>query len=129
MRKLVLIPVVVVTGFLLFAFLQPSAAAAVARTVTASLPVQVALVGSSSLAASEQSSQSQSDASNRNDAGSASHRSATSDSTGAFLASDVSQHAVSTTPRQNCGRFGNGFHGGKHLFVCPNRPFPAPANH
>ncbi len=27
----------------------------------------------------------------------------------------------------NCGRFGYGYHGGKHLFGCPNRPFPSPA--
>ena len=37
-----------------------------------------------------------------------------------------------TDPREpsvslNCRRFGYGYHGGKHLFVCPNRPFPAPA--
>jgi hypothetical protein len=27
----------------------------------------------------------------------------------------------------NCGRFGNGHHGGKHDFTCPNQWFPAPA--
>jgi hypothetical protein len=37
-------------------------------------------------------------------------------------------HSVSTAGQVNCGRFGGGFHGGKHLFVCPNPPFPPPAN-
>jgi hypothetical protein len=37
-------------------------------------------------------------------------------------------HSVSTPSQENCGRFGNGFHGGKHLMTCPNRPFPPPAN-
>jgi len=35
-----------------------------------------------------------------------------------------SVHSISTGANENCGRFGDGFHGGKHLFVCPNRPFP-----
>ena len=33
--------------------------------------------------------------------------------------------AVATAGRVNCGRFGNGFHGGKHDFICPNKAFPA----
>ena len=32
--------------------------------------------------------------------------------------------AVATAGRVNCGRMGNGFHGGKHDFVCPNQVFP-----
>ena len=31
---------------------------------------------------------------------------------------------VQSSFHTNCGRFGYGYHGGKHLFVCPNRPFP-----
>jgi hypothetical protein len=38
------------------------------------------------------------------------------------------EHAVATAGEMNCGRFGNGFHGGKHDFTCPNRPFPEPAS-
>ena len=34
---------------------------------------------------------------------------------------------VSTGVGVNCGRFGYGYHGGKHLFTCPNSPQPAPA--
>ncbi len=34
---------------------------------------------------------------------------------------------VSTGVGVNCGRFGYGYHGGKHLFICPNSPQPAPA--
>jgi len=37
------------------------------------------------------------------------------------------EHEVATAGKMNCGRFGNGTHGGKHDFTCPNRPFPAPA--
>ena len=37
-------------------------------------------------------------------------------------------HSVSTFGQVNCGRFGGGFHGGKHLVVCPNPPYPPPAN-
>src|SRR3989442_15962124 len=32
--------------------------------------------------------------------------------------------AVATAGRVNCGRMGNGFHGGKHDFICPNQVFP-----
>lgn len=35
--------------------------------------------------------------------------------------------AVQTGVGVNCGRFGYGYHGGKHLLICPNRPFPSPA--
>jgi hypothetical protein len=28
----------------------------------------------------------------------------------------------------NCGRFGYGYHGGKHLMPCPNPVYPSPAN-
>src|ERR1700716_910081 len=28
----------------------------------------------------------------------------------------------------DCGRFGYGYHGGKHGATCPNRIFPPPAN-
>jgi hypothetical protein len=37
-------------------------------------------------------------------------------------------HAVATFGQVNCGRYGGGYHGGKHLFVCPNPPYPPPAN-
>jgi hypothetical protein len=32
--------------------------------------------------------------------------------------------AVATAGHVNCGRLGNGFHGGKHDFICPNKVFP-----
>jgi len=34
---------------------------------------------------------------------------------------------VKSAAHTNCGRFGNGYHGGKHNFVCPNAPGPPPA--
>jgi hypothetical protein len=36
------------------------------------------------------------------------------------------EHAVATAGEMNCGRFGNGHHGGKHDFTCPNTLFPEP---
>jgi len=36
------------------------------------------------------------------------------------IAPGPNQHAFGA----NCGRFGYGYHGGKHHFPCPNRPFP-----
>jgi hypothetical protein len=37
-------------------------------------------------------------------------------------------HEVATAGDVNCGRYGNGHHGGKHDFTCPNRPFPEPVS-
>jgi len=34
------------------------------------------------------------------------------------------QHTVATAGKMNCGRFGNGTHGGGHDFICKNTPFP-----
>jgi len=34
---------------------------------------------------------------------------------------------VKSAAHTNCGRFGDGYHGGKHNFVCPNAPGPPPA--
>jgi hypothetical protein len=44
-----------------------------------------------------------------------------------LLVSSPVGHDVGTAGEMNCGRFGNGHHGGKHDFICPNRPFPEPA--
>src|SRR2546425_1470593 len=37
---------------------------------------------------------------------------------------DVAPGPVQHASGVNCGRFGYGYHGGKHMFICPNRPFP-----
>ena len=33
------------------------------------------------------------------------------------------KHSQASRSHDNCGRFGNGLHGGKHLLICPNTPF------
>jgi len=39
-------------------------------------------------------------------------------------AGDIGAGPVQAALHPNCGRFGYGYHGGKHNFICPNRPFP-----
>ena len=116
MKKLVLIPTVIVTAFLALAFLMPATAATVIRSVAPGAQIGLASAmsaGSERVAAAPASQVSSRSASQ----GSASQR----------LVSSQSGHEVGTAGEMNCGRFGNGFHGGKHDAVCPNRPFPQPA--
>ena len=124
MRKLILIPTIVITGFLALAFVQPAGAAGLVRAVApglhVALPAAVSAAGGSVLRVVARASGS--GASSQSLAGSAQGADQVTNSAAA------NPHSVSTTSRQNCGRFGNGFHGGKHLFVCPNRPFPFPPN-
>ena len=120
MRKLILIPTIVITGFLALAFVQPAGAAGLVRAVAPGLhvdfPAAVSAAGGSVLGVAARASGS--GASSQSRAGLAQGSDA--------VANPATVHSVSTASRQNCGRFGNGFHGGKHLFVCPNRPFPFP---
>ena len=39
----------------------------------------------------------------------------------------VNPPPVNDAGHTNCGRFGYGYHGGKHDFVCPSPPAPPPA--
>ena len=120
MKKLLLIPTVVVTAFLALAFLMPATAANMIRSVA---PVaQISLASSMStrsetLAAAPASKVSSSSGSSTSAQG----------STTQLLVSSPAGHDVGTAGEMNCGRFGNGHHGGKHDFICPNRPFPQPA--
>jgi hypothetical protein len=95
MKKLVLIPTVVITAFLSLAFLMPATASGIVRT---------------------------------NPQGTSTQSTTTPQMAGRDAMVDPASHEVSTAGHSNCGRFGNGFHGGKHDFTCPNRPFPAPAS-
>jgi hypothetical protein len=122
MKKLVVVPFTIITGFVVFSFGMPSTAASVLNTFAPSL-----VAGASSSSAANARLQS----------GAAAQKDGTSQLSGSRASqvanpgvgfSSSTGHTVSTAAHSNCGRFGNGFHGGKHLFVCPNRPFPAPAS-
>jgi hypothetical protein len=122
MKKLILIPTTLVTGLLALAFVLPGQATGVLRAVAPSVHIGTPSVisaggGSSTTVASHSNAGT---APSRTSSSSASSQSPS----GQLFAASV--NGVSTPSQQNCGRFGNGFHGGKHLFVCPNRPFPAP---
>lgn len=134
MKKLLLLPVVLTTLILAFAFMMPATAAGVLRSLApaghVSWPAVLSAptrnevaarpagstgnVGSSALPG--ESSSPGGSSSTRPD--SASRPLVTIQELG---------HAVATAGQVNCGRFGGGFHGGKHLDVCPNTVYPLPA--
>jgi hypothetical protein len=121
-KKLLLIPTVVLTAFLALAFLMPATAANVIRSVAPA--AQISLSNrSETLAAAPASKVSASRVSS-----SLGSQTSAEGSTTQLLVSSPAGHDVGTAGEMNCGRFGNGFHGGKHDFICPNRPFPQPPN-
>jgi hypothetical protein len=137
MKRLILIPVTIVTAFLAFAFLQPSTAGgvlhAVAPTLLAALPATISQATGAGLnaPANNGGSGSSAQASGQGSDKSSRATGALSNPSDALVnpeTKSTTSHAVSTAGQVNCGRFGGGFHGGKHLFVCPNPPFPPPAN-
>jgi hypothetical protein len=120
MKKLILIPTIVMTAFLALAFVAPAAATGMLRTVApasqaghVSAPAVQFAIGGTGLVSSAKSGQGN-----------------TIQAPGSSSASTSAAegHSVSTAGHSNCGRFGDGFHGGKHDFICPNRPFPAAAS-
>jgi hypothetical protein len=139
LKKLLLVPVVLVTGFLAFAFLMPATAATLVRSVAPvahlSLP-SVLSAGSQVGDAAAPAASTGAAGSSTLPGGSASAGSSSSQGSSATLQGSASQplvsvqdrnHEVATAGHPNCGRFGDGMHGGKHDFTCPNRPFPEPA--
>jgi hypothetical protein len=133
MKKLLLAPVVLMTAFLAFAFLMPATAAGVVRSVApiahVALPAVLTLGSQNQTAAKPAGSQ------DVNSPASSGGTSASRASSNTTLQDSASQplisvndrgHAVATSGHPNCGRFGDGMHGGKHDFTCPNRPFPDP---
>lgn len=136
MKKLVLVPITILTALLAFAFLQPSTAGgvlhAVAPALVAALPSTISQDNGSELNAPSNDRGSGSSAQPLGQGGAPSSKSGSLSNpsdTQVFPDTKVDTvHAVSTAGQVNCGRFGGGFHGGKHLFVCPNPPFPPPAN-
>ena len=134
LKKLLVIPATLVTGLLAAAFLSPATASKAVQVVVA----EVHIVGAPSLTALVNGQQGSTKEGSSASSGTPSQGSASGGSAVASRGSaDPSaadqqsylRHSLATPPDENCGRFGGGFHGGKHLLVCPNQPFPPPANH
>ena len=141
MKKLLLIPTVLMTVLLAISFLMPARAAMVLQSVAPAAHISfpsVLVARSGNQAASTTSGTTGSAGSSAllrglsSSAGSSSSAGASTllmGETGeVVLSTQGGGHTVSTPSRDNCGRFGDGSHGGKHDFTCPNRPFPAPAS-
>ena len=135
MKKLLLLPVVLTTLLLAFAFIMPATAANVFR----SLAPATHLTWPSVLSAGSGNEVAARPAASAANPGSAALPGVSSSPGGSSLTRQDSTsrpsitvqdrgHAVATAGRVNCGRFGGGFHGGKHLDVCPNPVYPLPAN-
>jgi hypothetical protein len=128
MKKLLLVPVVMMTGLLAFAFLMPATAATVLRSVAPAAHLTVPSV----LSAGSKDGAAAQPAGSTGTVGSAASSSRASTLQGSasqpLISVNDREHAVATAGEVNCGRFGNGTHGGKHDFTCPNRPFPEPAS-
>ena len=126
MKKLLLIPTVLTTIVLAVAFFVPATASGVVRSGAQLILTPVAPALASSIAGTASSAgQVPSSVSTRSSSQSSVNRSSGNSLSADALGPSVG-HSMGTP--SNCGRFGNGFHGGKHNFPCPNRPFPAPAN-
>jgi hypothetical protein len=134
-KKLLLLPVVLTTVVLAYAFIMPATAANVLRSLAPaahlSLPSVISAGSGNEVAARP--------AEPAGNPGSAALPGAPSSPGGSSSTRQDSTsrpsitvqdrgHAVATAGRVNCGRFGGGFHGGKHLDVCPNPVYPLPAN-
>ena len=127
MKRFLLIPATFVTALLAVAFVSPAAASSAVRAVVPALH----LVGASTfaLASGNQAGSSGSSVTSSGNSATLGSSSQSASSNGSSLEIPAVGHSQATPSNENCGRFGNGFHGGKHLFVCPNRPFPPPPNH
>jgi hypothetical protein len=134
MKKLILIPTVVMTVFLALAFLMPATASGIVKTVAPALQTghasvlvlhfsQAGMISSTG-AASSGSTQT----ARFGTQGTSTQSTTTPQMAPRDTMIDPASHEVSTAGHSNCGRFGDGFHGGKHEAPCPNRPFPPPAS-
>lgn len=144
MRKLLVVPVTVMTVALVAAFLMPAAASGAVQTVLPGVRAGVKLVapgiltGAVGFAAGSKGTPSVGSQAKPVDVFQANQplNGTVSGAQSSSLpgTSEISNrpldrgHGVATAGRMNCGRFGNGFHGGKHDFTCPNQPFPAAAS-
>jgi hypothetical protein len=131
MKKLILlIPTMIVTAFLALSFLLPGTAAGVIRSVAPALPPVLAgvlaVVPAGNGIAAPPANADAAPAAGQGSSGSAAQPKAPPVTSNAQGAVDHGGHSVATAGQTNCGRFGNGHHGGKHDFTCPNPPFPEP---
>ncbi len=126
MKKFLLIPATLLTALLAVAFVSPAAASSAVRAVVPAL--HLVGVSTSALASGERATTAGSSLTSNGNSATLGSSSQSAGSDSAALEIPAVGHSVATGG-ENCGRFGNGFHGGKHLFVCPNRPFPPPPNH
>jgi hypothetical protein len=131
-KKLILIPSIVITGFLAFAFLRPATVVRVLGVVAPALHVGIPATSTVALGSGLTAPGGSGGAASGPGAAGAPTSTGTTtnhaDGSTILIEQTSTGHILSTPPQENCGRFGNGFHGGKHLFVCPNAPFPRPAN-
>ena len=135
MKKLLLLPVVLTTLLLAFAFIMPATAANVLRSLAPAthlnLPTVISAGSGNEVAARPTASAANPGSAALPGASSAPGGSSSTRQDSTSRPSITVQdrgHAVATAGRVNCGRFGGGFHGGKHLDVCPNPVYPLPAN-
>ena len=135
MKKLLLLPVVLTTLVLAFAFIMPATAANVFRSLAPaahlSFPSVLSAGSGNEVAARPAASAANPGSAALPGAASAPGGSSLTRPDSASRPSITVQdrgHAVATAGHVNCGRFGGGFHGGKHLDVCPNPVYPLPAN-
>ena len=134
MRKLILIPTIVLTCLLALSFALPGEAHGMFRAVAPSLHLNLpsvfsaASVGSPVTAGTNRTQNSTARPTSVGGASTSLTASEPSNQSDPSSPAVQDTHDVATTGHSNCGRFGNGFHGGKHLLVCPNRPFPGAVN-
>jgi hypothetical protein len=135
MKKLLLIPVVLMTGLLAFAFLMPATAATVLRSFAPAAHLSVPSVlsaGSRTETAAKPDAGTGDAGASAPSGGSSPSRAPSSTRQGSTSQPSISivdrGHAVATAGQVDCGRYGNGSHGGKHDLTCPNKSFPEPVN-
>ncbi|HEY9287742.1 MAG TPA: hypothetical protein VIT43_06945 [Candidatus Dormibacteraeota bacterium] len=142
MSKLLAVPITVLTVALAVAFISPATATGAVRAVSPGIHAGLLVVAPAAFSNSNSGSWARLDNTSAisgtsgsartrvSSAGNTPTLSGTQQSSALPGTSGISDralgdgHDVATAGRMNCGRFGNGFHGGKHNFTCPNRPFP-----
>ena len=141
MKKLLLVPLSVVTVLLVAAFLSPGSVASTVGKLSSGVHLSIGAL-SADQATGAQTIESQAAGAQVGQASTGSgsaKRSGTSASTtqsAGLTSRDLTlidtltsggdppvAHHQGTRSHDNCGRYGNGLHGGKHMLICPNHPF------
>ena len=125
MKRLLLIPTMVVTLFLALAFVAPGVAKGLVGGMAPVLKAvhlsNVPAVGSAQTGVAPSA---QASAASRADGAQAPRPYAPILPQPDTTDTPLHRLPVATAGHVNCGRMGGGFHGGKHDFVCPNTIFP-----